>query len=140
MQNVPKQFEEVRMVKVPSLVHAFPCGAGSPADIDSHDYFDLPFQFVSGISKPYVIEARGDSMVPKIQDGDKLVIDHNAQAQSGDIVVAHLNGNFLVKSLNIQNGNYELCSLNTAKYKPIAINMNDDFLILGVVKWVVSRA
>lgn len=126
-----------KIVQIPSLIHAFPCGTGDPIDDDGIEYYDIPEMFLSGIKEPYIIEARGDSMTPKINHGDRLIIDHIAEPRVNDAVVAFLNGDYLIKYYKIKDGRPLLVPSNV-KYDIIEINETDDFHILGVVKWVVS--
>ena len=53
-------------------------------------------------------------------------------AENGDIVVALLNGEATVKRLSIQEEVVELCPENS-KYRPIRIDPDQDFRILGKV-------
>lgn len=133
-------FEEIStLVKIPSLIHSFPCGAGSPIDDSSIEFFEVPTEFVKNIENPYIIEARGDSMSPFINNGDLLIVDNSKEAAHEDTVVARLNGDFLVKILKRQNGKLWLQPANDMNYKSIEIKQEDDFLVIGVVKWIISK-
>ena len=123
---------------IPSIIHAFPCGRGNPVEHGGNEYFEVPEMFTMGIKEPYIIEASGDSMAPKINHGDKLIVDHKIEAQNGDTVVAYMNGDFLIKYYR-NTGLNEILYPSNNNYPAIIVSPEDDFRILGVVKWVVSR-
>ena len=78
------------------------CGFPSPAQ----DYMDRTLNFNEDIIKhpsvTFYATALGDSMVEAgIEEGDILVIDRALDPRDGDIVIAHVNGEFTVKYLDI---------------------------------------
>jgi SOS-response transcriptional repressor LexA len=46
----------------------------------------------STVSASFVLAVKGDSMAPKFQDGDRIVVDPEVKPRPGDFVVAKLNG------------------------------------------------
>ena len=74
-----------------------------------------------------------------LSDGDLLVIDRAEVAQHKSIVVAVLNGEFVVKRLHKRNGELKLVSENKA-YAPIEITEGMDFEIWGVVSHIIHKA
>lgn len=77
-------------------------------------------------------------MEPVITEGDKLLIDHNLQPKNGDIIVAYLNGDFLIKIYKPVNDQIILLSQNM-DYDPILVNPDDNFQILGVVIYNLKK-
>lgn len=65
----------------------------------------------------YAIGVNGDSMEPKYNDGDMLLIEMTDEIEIGEIGIFSLNGECYVKEL----GNQELISLNP-EYKNIPLN------------------
>lgn len=64
------------------------------------------------------LKVKGDSMVPMIQDGDVLIVKNQNDAESGDIVIALINGeDATVKKLLKQGDGIVLQPLNPA-YEP----------------------
>lgn len=64
------------------------------------------------------LKVKGDSMVPMIQDGDVLIVKNQSDAESGDIVIALINGeDATVKKLLKQGDGIVLQPLNPA-YEP----------------------
>ena len=75
----------------------------------------------------------GDSMIGAgIFDGDLLVVDRSIEAQSGDIVVAVLNGEFTIKRYRRNGSTIELVPENT-KYRKITLSEGMELEIWGVV-------
>jgi len=87
----------------------------------------------------YVIRVRGDSMEPRIQDGDLLLVDYTKEPRPGNIVIALINSEAVVKKYLRQKGRVILRSTNP-KYSDIEIAETDHFLIAGVVLRIVEGA
>lgn len=128
------------MVNLPLLINLMSCGTGNPIDDDSSELIGIPDYFIRGLKRPYVVEAVGDSMLPDIKPGDKLIADYHADAVSGDFVIAVHNGDMMVKRLEKLNGYVFLVPNNSEKYKPIPVMPDDDMTIIGVVKWIMHGA
>lgn len=128
----------IEYIKVPSLIHVFSCGIAERVE-DDMEYYRVPESTANSVKSPYVIEAGGNSMLPKIKPGDKLLVDHDAEPSNGDIVVAYVNGEFTIKHYNPVNGKIILSPSNPA-FAPILIEEQDDFRILGVVSKIIIDA
>lgn len=72
--------------------------AGNPIEAveNIRDYVDIPTDWV-GDYRGFVVH--GDSMSPRIQDGDILIVRRQDDANSGDIVVAMIDEGATVKRL-----------------------------------------
>jgi len=67
--------------------------AGSPLEphTDPNYYFSVPATLVSGKKAGYILQVKGSSMIEEgILDGDFVIVQHQQDAQNGDIVVAIL--------------------------------------------------
>ena len=85
-----------------------------------------------------MIKAKGDSMEPKISNGDLVIVKKSNNAESGDIVVCVNDDKAMIKKIEKQNKNsIILISLNSDKYKPFIASEN--FRIEGVVKGVITN-
>lgn len=82
----------------------------------------------------FIVEADGDSMEPKIFEGDIIIAKKQNIASHGDIVVCSLNEEVLIKKYIKIGNNISLISLNQEKYHPIGVSENDLFIISGLVK------
>jgi DNA polymerase V len=87
----------------------------------------------------YVIRVTGDSMQPRIEDGDLILVDYTREPSSGNVVVAMINGAAVVKKFLRQNGQIILRSANP-KYADIEVKETDQFQIAGVVLRIVEGA
>ncbi len=66
------------------------------------------------------LQIHGDSMEPRIYDGDVVIVRRQEDAESGEVVIAMVNGNDAVcKRLAKYSDGIGLISLNSAKYDPM---------------------
>ena len=73
----------------------------------------------------------GESMSPKIKDGDLLFIKHTPQVENNDIAIFQVNGENYVKQFK-SNGTPYLKSLNP-DYANVYLSENDDIRTIGEV-------
>lgn len=73
----------------------------------------------------------GESMSPKIKDGDLLFIKHTPQVENNDIAIFQVNGENYVKQFK-SNGTPYLKSLNP-DYENVYLSENDDIRTIGEV-------
>jgi repressor LexA len=87
----------------------------------------------------FALEVQGDSMIDAdIQDGDYVIVRQQRLAESGEIVVAMLEGETTVKRLRIAGDAIELRPENQS-LSPIPIGPDDDLQVLGKVVAVHRR-
>jgi len=84
----------------------------------------------------FLVEAKGDSMEPKIKSGDLVIARKQKHAENGDIVICVNNTETLIKKYVSENQIIILHSLNNSKYHPFIAA--DDFRIEGIVKNVLQ--
>ena len=84
-------------------------------------------------SEAFIVEARGDSMEPKIYNGDIIIGKRQNSADHNDIVVCAYRGEVMVKQLKKDEKGVILYSLNSEKYNPRKVEP-EDLIIAGVVK------
>lgn len=66
------------------------------------------------------LQIHGDSMEPRMYEGDVVIVRQQDDAESGDIVIAMVNGDDATcKRLTKYAGGISLVSLNSAKYEPM---------------------
>ncbi len=85
----------------------------------------------------YVIRVTGDSMEPRIQDGDLVLVDYPKETRTGNIVIAMINGAAVIKKFLRQKGQVILRSMNP-KYADIIVTESDQFTIADVALKVVE--
>ena len=118
------------------------CGFPSPAQ----DYIDRTLNFNEEIIKhpsaTFYAKALGDSMEDAgIEEGDILVIDRALDPRDGDIVIAHVNGEFTVKYLDISKKDKGMVRLvpGNKRYKPIVMHEGDELQVWGVVSSIIKH-
>lgn len=84
----------------------------------------------------YLLTAAGYSMVAfGIHDGDTLVVHSDATAEHGSIVVAHVNGETVLRRLERADGHWLLVP-GSPDYETRVVTARDELRILGVVTYV----
>ncbi len=68
----------------------------------------------------YVIRVTGNSMEPRIQDNDLVLVDYAKEPRPGNIIIAIINGAAVVKKFLRQKDNVILHSANP-KYDDIVV-------------------
>jgi len=115
--------------------------AGFPSPAQDHLERTVSLDELLDIAAPhtYLVRAHGDSMTGSgIFDGDVLIVSRALTAKHGDIVIAAINGDALVKRLHKQGEQVVLCSENP-RYPPRYILEGDELLIWGVVTDSIRR-
>ena len=121
--------EELRKIPILSDVSA---GYGKEALEEATHWIKLPASIARNAA--FGTFVAGDSMEPKINDGDLLLVQDTPQLDSGEIGVFLLNEKVYCKRFHYNpiTKNLVLKSLNS-NYDPIPINENDNFRIVGKV-------
>lgn len=115
------------------------CGNGTWIDEMPEDFIGIPDIMVSKSATYFSNRASGDSMEPKIQDGDFLIFEKMPQIPSGMIGAFSLNGQYYCKRFKqMPDGSGWLFSEND-RYDPIPIKPSDDFRTLGVYRIKLSK-
>lgn len=123
--------------KVPFFGHAVRAGFPSPADDYVADTLDLNDHLMPRKEASYLIRAKGDSMVGAgIHDGDILIVDKSITAADGCVVIALLDGQFTVKTLEKKRGKIRLMPANP-EFQPIDMKDEQELQIWGVVTNVI---
>ena len=91
--------------------------AGMPVSVTATqgDYFVIDEMLIDTPSKTTLITVKGDSMIDAgIHDGDVAVVEKRLTANVGDIVVAIVDNDFTLKTLDRENGQFILRPANPA--------------------------
>ena len=114
-------------------------GFPSPAEDYVEGRIDLNRDLVKHPLATFYVRVEGDSMEPRIHAGELLVVDRMAETKDGDVVVARVGSDFMVKCLHTEeDGGISLLSENTA-YAPIRITEGTDFEVWGRVMYSIHR-
>lgn len=119
----------INSVKIPVLGRV---AAGLPAEAveDIIDYEEIPESMARG-GEYFGLSIKGDSMYPRILEGDVVIVRKQSTADSGDIVIALVNGDEgTCKQLYKYKDHIELKAFNPM-YKPLVYS-NEDISSLPV--------
>ena len=121
------------------LFESVSAGFPSPAADYADKKLDLNDLCIRNPSATFFIRVAGDSMQGAgIYDGDILIVDKSLTAKTRDVIVAVIDGEFLVKRLCRQ-GNRVFLAAENFHYSPILIEENTDFQVWGVVTKVIHN-
>ncbi|MBU4350878.1 winged helix-turn-helix transcriptional regulator [Candidatus Parcubacteria bacterium] len=130
--------KQITYLNLYGLAHCGPRGSildGNPTDRIAISTKLLTFPS----SEAFVVKAKGDSMAPKINEGDFVIVKRNRNPASETIVACVNDGEALIKKIRIEKDKnrkrYILISLNP-KYPPFLAK--DDFRIEGEVRGIIS--
>lgn len=132
---------EPSLLPLPLMLTRVAAGFPSPADDYVEQMLDLNEYCVRNAPATFYlrVESDGDSMIDAgIFPGDVLCVDRSLQSQSGDIIIAALDGGFTVKELGFVGGAPLLIPHNAA-YKAQPVSADSDFEIVGVVTAVIRK-
>jgi len=124
-------------VELPLFISKVPAGFPSPADDHLEATIDLNQHCIKNPPATFFVRVKGDSMVDAgICDGDMLVVDRSLEPKHNAIVVAVIDGEVTVKSLDLSNNEITLRAKNPM-YTDLHITEGMDFMIWGVVSNII---
>lgn len=124
-----KKEKQTKSVKIPVLGKV-PAGLPAEAVEDIIDYEEIPESMARG-GEYFGLSIKGDSMYPRILEGDVVIVRKQSTADSGDIVIALVNGDEgTCKQLYKYKDHIELKAFNPM-YKPLVYS-NEDISSLPV--------
>lgn len=126
------------VLELPMVSTGIRAGFPSPA-LDFEDVsIDLNKYIVRHPSATFYGRVKGDSMKDEgINDGDLLVIDRSLEPADGKIAVCYLDGEFTLKKIKLGKNCCWLLPANE-NYKPIKVTAENEFLIWGIVTYVIK--
>lgn len=125
-------------LKLPMYSSSVSAGFPSPAEDFVEKELDLNEFMISHPAATFFVKVKGDSMMgAQISDGDILVVDRSQEPRNNSIVVAFVDGDFLVKRILKKKDNLYLIPENP-KFTPIRITVEMDFKIWGVVTFIIK--
>jgi DNA polymerase V len=128
------QFTQAKQrVILPLYTSKVSAGFPSPADDHVEQRLNPSDYLVENDTTTFFVRVKGDSMIEAgIFDNDVLVIDRSRTQQTGDIVLAVLDGEFTVKTLDWSRKSVKLIPANR-NYPVIEIKKGQSLEIWGVV-------
>jgi DNA polymerase V len=114
-------------------------GFPSPAEDFIEQQLDIFDKVIKHPASTFLVRAKGDSMIDKgIQDGDILVVDKSLNPENNSTVIAYIDGEFTVKRFVKERNEVILYPANS-NYEPITVTDENDFLVWGVVTYVLHK-
>jgi repressor LexA len=107
--------------------------------LDSHPIDRIPIAtrlLTFPSCEAFLVKAKGDSMSPRISDGDLIIAKQTNNIENNAIVVCVNNEETLIKKIKKDGKSIILISLNPAHSPFLA---SDDFRIVGEVRGIISR-
>jgi len=119
----------------PGISAGFP----SPANDYLDATIDLNKELIKNPSSTFFGRVKGLSMKDAgIDDEDILIIDKSIIPKSGMTAVCFVDGEFTLKKICLGNNFITLQPANN-NYKPIVVTEQNDFLIWGIVTYVIKK-
>ena len=116
------------------------CGPnGSILDGNTVDKIPIASKLIKfPANEAFIVSAKGDSMEPRIHEGDLLIIQKMSSPNNGEIVVCVFGEEVLVKKFFHQDNRIILISINSEKYPPVPVYEHDYLKIEGVVRNIIK--
>lgn len=128
-----------RSALVPLAEIEVPGGFPSPAQDYATTEIDLNAHLLPNPSSSYLMRVRGNSMTGAgIWDGDEIVVDRSIHPQSGDVVVAVVDGEMTVKTLIVTAEQVILQAANP-EHPSIVLAELSELRVWGVVTFALHH-
>lgn len=130
-----------KTIKIP-VVGTVAAGEPILAEQNIIDYEELPAKdFIDG--EYFGLKIKGDSMFPRILDGDVVIIRQQNDCDNGQVAVVLVNGcEATVKQVKKTDSGIMLIPFNTTKYEPLFFTKDDiikmPVKIIGIVKRLIG--
>ena len=126
-------------LEMPYISSGIKAGFPSPAADFDGTRVSIDQIVVKNALATFYAKANGNSMTGAgIDDGDILVIDKSMEPQDGKIAVCFIDGEFTVKRIKVQENSLLLLPENKL-FEPIEITEENNFIIWGIVTFVVKK-
>lgn len=107
------------------VLGTIPAGVPLEAIEDVLDYEELPESMFSGGREYFALKIEGDSMMPRYEDGDVVILRQQDSCESGQDCAVLVNGNDATfKRVRVNENSLTLQPLNPA-YEPIVYTTNE---------------
>lgn len=116
-------------------------GFPSPAD-DFREKLDLVKLLVRHSASTFFFRVDGVSMVDAdLDEGDIIIVDRAVEPYNGCKAVCFIDGEYTVKRVETGPSGAVLlpCNEKNTKFRPIPVGPDNNFLVWGVVTWVIKK-
>lgn len=135
---LPAGAQPVRSFERIPIIGAVRAGWNSPAyeEADGFEYAD-----VRNPDRYFFLKVNGDSMAPQINEGDLALVHRQQSADSGDLIVAMVNGEEGTIKRYVRQGAAVILQPFNPNYAPMVLSEDelDGFCIVGKVVQTVHR-
>jgi len=126
-------------LELPFVKGGISAGFPSPAN----DYLDLSLDLnktlVKNPSATFYGRVKGASMRDAgVSDGDVIIIDKTLEPRDGTMAVCFIDGDFTLKRIRKDKARLFLVPAN-GDYKPIEVTSENDFIVWGVVTYIIKK-
>jgi DNA polymerase V len=129
MQTIDLSMTTTQVVPVKNIM---PCG------VEENNYFDLNKRLIQNRLFTYFMKVNSDVMKEAgINKGDMVIVDRSLQPTNGNVIIAQVNGDMLVRRFEKTRNSIQLVT-DSNKLSPILIeNKMEGFAVWGVVTYVI---
>ena len=111
----------------------------SPAQDYEQKFLDLNERYIKNPPATFFFEVKGNSMEGSgIFEGDTVIVDRAIKPKSSSIVVADVDGEWMVKRLYKRGDVIKLLSEHS-EHPPISFSEGQELVIFGVVTYVIHQ-
>jgi repressor LexA len=123
----------IHLVDLP-LISSVP--AGKVATLFHPDYVD-DYVTVDDIKDPqaFALRVKGQSMSPRVEDGDIVIVSPRQEVRNGDICVIRVNEEDTLKKVKFEGNYIHLIPLNP-EFEPVTVKRKDVNFVWKVVKLI----
>ncbi|MBI4535373.1 MAG: LexA family transcriptional regulator [Ignavibacteriae bacterium] len=116
------------------LISAVP--AGKVSTMFHPDYVD-DYVTVDDVKDPqaFALKVKGNSMAPRIEDGDVVVVSPQQEVHNGDVCVVRVNDEDTLKKVKFEGNYLHLIPLNP-DFEPVTVKKKDVNFVWKVVKLI----
>ncbi|HRX63749.1 MAG TPA: S24 family peptidase [Candidatus Absconditabacterales bacterium] len=138
-ESIQNKFEDIIQIPVFGFAQ---CGHKGRAVIDDYSQEKIPvtlaFIGTSDVQNSFFVRAKGNSMEPKIQDGDLVLIRQQPNYDPNDFVFVVHNELPKLKKVVKQEDNFYLESVNRF-FDKVELSKYDTTKVIGVVKKIIKN-
>lgn len=140
IQKISFSFENYQPVSFPFVLSRVSAGFPSPAEDYIESVIDLNKELVRHPSTTFFVRAEGDSMIEAgIQPSATLIVDRMIETKPGDIIIARIGDEMVVKELKIDDEGKVWLMPKNPNHKPFEVTPDLDFEVWGKVIWSINK-
>lgn len=125
-------------LKITFIKESVSAGFPSPAADFMETNIDLNKELSKNPLATFYIKVKGNSMIDAgINDKDVLVVDRSLEPRNNKIAICCIDGEFTVKRIQLEQDCLYLMPENS-NYTPIKVTEENEFLIWGIVTYVIK--